>query len=125
MRKGLKLPKLLLLVGLPGSGKSTFAEALVASGGGSEGGGSGGGGSGGGDSRVGGGSRVGSGGGGWVRICQDECGGSRRTCESAFEHAALKGTSHGRHVILDRWVCGGWGTCLMIKVWLHGPGHVA
>ncbi|GAX78765.1 hypothetical protein CEUSTIGMA_g6202.t1 [Chlamydomonas eustigma] len=42
-----KLPKLLMLVGLPGSGKSAFAEALVASGC------------------------------GWVRVSQDECGGRR------------------------------------------------
>ena len=70
---GLKLPKLLVLVGLPGSGKSTFAERLVASGR------------------------------GWVRVSQDECGGSRRTCESAFGIAALRGSDHNRHVILDRW----------------------
>ena len=72
-RKGLKLPRLMLLVGLPGSGKSTFAERLVASGN------------------------------GWVRICQDESGGSRRDCEAAFERATLKGSDHGRHVVLDRW----------------------
>ncbi len=69
---GLKLPKLLLLVGLPGSGKSTFADALVASGR------------------------------GWKRICQDECGGSRRDTEAAFGIAALRGSDVGRHVILDR-----------------------
>jgi hypothetical protein len=70
--KGLKLPKLVLLVGLPGSGKSTFADRLVASGS------------------------------GWVRICQDECGGSRRDCEGAFANATLRGSDYGRHVILDR-----------------------
>ena len=68
----LKLPKLLVLVGLPGSGKSTFAEQLVASGR------------------------------GWTRVSQDECGGSRRSCEAAFGIAALRGNDHGRHVILDR-----------------------
>ena len=71
-RTGPKLPRLMLLVGLPGSGKSTFAERLVASGN------------------------------GWVRICQDECGGSRRDCEAAFERATLKGSDPGRHVVLDR-----------------------
>jgi len=68
----IKLPKLLMLVGLPGSGKSTFAEALVASGR------------------------------GWSRVCQDECGGSRRTAEAEFGHVMLRGSDHGRHVILDR-----------------------
>eukprot|EP00798_Chlamydomonas_sp_ICE-L_P018252 gene18252-24705_t len=70
--KSIKLPKLLMLVGLPGSGKSTFSAALVRSGR------------------------------GWTHVCQDECGGSRRSCEAAFGIAALRGSDVGRHVILDR-----------------------
>ena len=70
-----KLPRLIMLVGLPGSGKSTFASALTAS---NE---------------------------AFVRISQDECRGSRRDCEGEFHMAIQKqrkGSSGHRCVILDR-----------------------
>ena len=51
------LPKLVFLVGLPGSGKSTFAAALTA-----------------------------AEGAGWVRVCQDEAG-CRRAAEEQFQRA--------------------------------------
>uniref|UniRef100_A0A7S0RF48 Uncharacterized protein n=1 Tax=Chlamydomonas leiostraca TaxID=1034604 RepID=A0A7S0RF48_9CHLO len=63
---------MLVMVGMPGSGKSTFSEQLVASGR------------------------------GWARVCQDECGGSRRACEGEWSRLALRDAHRGARPILDR-----------------------
>ena len=38
----------------------------------------------------------------WVRVCQDECGGSRSTCEAMFSTYMLRPAHQHRSVILDR-----------------------
>jgi hypothetical protein len=100
-----RAPRFLLLCGLPGCGKSTFAEGLCGElalkfgggGGGGVGGGGGGGvgggvgGSGKGQSRQ---PHKGGSKGGWVRVCQDELG-SRDACEVEVVRLLKK----GHHVV--------------------------
>jgi len=62
--------RVLLLVGLPGSGKTTFASRLVEVG-------------------------------GWVRVSQDEVGGSRQAVERHF----LRALESGNAVVVDRCNC--------------------